>query len=79
MNKKGFTLIELLATITIISIVTTMISINIFKAHVCNTLSVYNWSRLGPMLTSDKNQTIVNAIKISYCIKYGTASKPRSS
>lgn len=33
MNKKGFTLIELLATITIISIVTTMISINIFKAH----------------------------------------------
>ena len=28
MNKKGFTLIELLATITIISIVTTMISIN---------------------------------------------------
>jgi hypothetical protein len=44
--------------------------INIFKAHVCNTLSVYNWSRLGPMLPSDKNQTIVNAIKISYCIKY---------
>ena len=32
MNKKGFTLVELLATITIIGIVVTMVSINISKA-----------------------------------------------
>ena len=52
MNKNGFTLIELLATITIIGIVVTMVSINISKAFE----------------VPDDNQEIKNILEEAACV-----------